>query len=286
MQRRAGACGPYHQPTSRSPSDIPLASTPDILEPDLRVSGFSTGRVRPKLRERGARRYLPGGWSPRTLPVNVFVVEHPSGLCLFDAGQTALAAKPGYLPRWHPFLRLARFELGPEDEAVAQLRSLGHSPADVRWVVLSHLHTDHVGGVGGFRHAEVVVSRVEWNRSTGLRGRLRGYVPQHWPSDLRPRLVDVGGPAIGPFTTSYDVAGDGRLLAVPAPGHTPGHVAMLVCDGTRARWLCAGDLVHDPGELRHVAPDVDAFCRAEGIRVLTCHDPLATMAGSGVERQP
>lgn len=243
----------------------------------VRVTGFSTGRVRPKLRERGPRRYLPGGWSPRTLPVNVFLVEHPAGLCLFDAGQTALAARPGYLPRWHPFLRLARFELGPEDEAAAQLRSLGHSPADVRWVVLSHLHTDHVGGVRDFRHAEVIVSCVEWARSTGLPGRLRGYVPQHWPSDLRPHLVDFDGPAVGPFATSYDVAGDGRLLTVPMPGHTPGHVAMVVCpEGGHGRWLCGGDAVHDPSDLQHVCPQVDAFCRAEGIRVLTAHDPRAT----------
>ncbi len=219
---------------------------------------------------------MPGGWSSRTLPVNVFVAEHRDGLCLFDAGQTALASRPGYLPRWHPYLRLARFELGPQDEAAAQLQSLGYAAADVRWVVLSHLHTDHVGGVPGFPHAEVVVSRVEWELASGLRGRLRGYVPQHWPSDLQPRLVDFDGPPVGPFAASHDVAGDGLMLAVPAPGHTPGHVAMIVRDRDRARWLCAGDLVHDPRELYQVAPDVDAFCREEGIRVLTSHDPLAT----------
>lgn len=276
---------PYHRFTPRSPSDTRLARTPQDLGPETRVRGFSTGRVRPKLRERGPRRYLPGGWSSRTLPVNVFLVERPGGLCLFDAGQTALSARPGHLPRWHPFLRLARFELGPEDEAAMQLRSLGCSPADVRWVVLSHLHTDHVGGLVGFRDAEVVVSRVEWARASGLAGRLRGYLPQHWPAGLRPRLMDFEGPAVGPFAASHDVAGDGCMLAVPAPGHTPGHVAMLVGDRDGMRWLCAGDLVHDPGELQHVAPDIDAFCRMEGIRVLTTHDPLATTTVSaGVER--
>lgn len=242
----------------------------------MRISCFSTGRVRPKRRERGPRRYMPGGWSPQTLPVNVFVIEHPSGLCLFDAGQTALAGQPGYLPRWHPFLRLARFELGPEHEAAAQLRLLGVSPSDVRWVVLSHLHTDHVGGIGGFQQADVVVSRIEWERASGLAGRLRGYLPQYWPAGLRPRLVDFEGPPAGPFATSYDVAGDGLMLVVPAPGHTPGHVAMLVCDAGRPRWLCAGDLVHDPDELREAAADVHAFCQAEDVRVLTAHDPRAT----------
>lgn len=271
---------PHDQPPPRSSSDIRERLTPGSVQ----VRGFSTGRVRPKSRERGPRRYAPGGWSPRTLPVNVFLIEHSGGLCLFDAGQTALAGTPGYLPRWHPFLRLARFELGPEDEAAAQLRRFGYAPSDVRWLVLSHLHTDHVGGVWGFREAEIVVSRLEWDRSTGFAGRLRGYVPQHWPSGVRPALVDFGGPPIGPFPASHDLAGDGCLLVVPTPGHTPGHVAMVVGDGTRPRWLCAGDLAHDPGELRRCAPDIDAFCRAEDIRVLTSHDPLATLAATDVER--
>jgi glyoxylase-like metal-dependent hydrolase (beta-lactamase superfamily II) len=209
----------------------------------------------------------------------VFVVEHPAGLCLFDAGQSALAVHAGYLPRWHPFLRLSRFELVEADEAAAQLERLGYSPGDVRWVVLSHLHTDHVGGVGSFRHAEVIVSRTEWNRATGLAGRVRGYVPQHWPSGVRPRLLDFRGPPVGPFVGSYDVAGDGRMLVVPTPGHTPGHVALLIRD--HEQWLCAGDIVHDPSELHRVAPKIDAFCRAEGVRVLTAHDPGATAALTG-----
>jgi glyoxylase-like metal-dependent hydrolase (beta-lactamase superfamily II) len=258
-----------------------MARAQDALQPEVRVRGFSTGRVRPKMGDRGPRRYLPGGWSPRTLPVNVFVVEHPGGLCLFDAGQTALASRRGYLPPWHPFLRLARFELGRQDEAVAQLRLLGHSPQDVRWIVLSHLHTDHAGGVGDFPHAEVVVSRVEWDRATGLSGRVRGYLPQHWPAGLRPRLVDFDGPPVGPFEASCDIAGDRRMLAVPTPGHTPGHLAMLVCQDDRVPWMCVGDLVHDPSDLERTAPDIHEFCLEEGTRVLATHDPLATAAESG-----
>ncbi len=244
----------------------------------LEVRGFSTGRVRPKSRERGILRYMPGGWSDSALPVNVFVVEHPAGLCLFDAGQTAHASRPGYLPRWHPYLRLARFELGPEDEAVAQLRALGYGPGDVRWLVLSHLHTDHVGGVDQFPDADVIVVRSEWDLATGLRGRLRGYVPQHWPAGLTPRLLDVDGPPVGPFSASYDIAGDGRMLAVPTPGHTPGHLALLVGDGERWRWLCAGDLAENPDTLEQTAPQIAAYCRRNEIRVLTSHDPLAITA--------
>jgi glyoxylase-like metal-dependent hydrolase (beta-lactamase superfamily II) len=233
----------------------------------VQVERFTTGRVRPKRASRGLRRYLPGGWSPDTLPVNVFLVRHPSGLCLFDTGQTARAASPGYHPRWHPYLRLARFELGPEDEIGAQLERRGIDPGSVRWVVLSHLHTDHVGGLGAFPGAEAIVSRAEWERANGLVGRLRGYIPHHRPPG-EPVLVDLDGPPLGPFSGSYDVAGDGRMLVVPAPGHTPGHVALVVRDEDGG-WLLGGDMAESPAAL---APTVAEFCHRERLAVLLAHD--------------
>jgi glyoxylase-like metal-dependent hydrolase (beta-lactamase superfamily II) len=130
-------------------------------------------------------------------------------------------------------------------------------------VVLSHLHTDHVGGLAPFRGAEVLVSRAEWQRARGLAGRIRGYVPQHWPRGLEPRLLDLDGPAVGPFPGSHDVAGDGRLLVVPTPGHTRGHVGMLV-RGEGGGWLLAGDAEVDGA--------VAGYCESEGLAVLGAHD--------------
>jgi glyoxylase-like metal-dependent hydrolase (beta-lactamase superfamily II) len=243
----------------------------------LRVHCLTTGRVRLKRKERGLRRYLPGGWSDATLPVNAFAVEHPRGLCLFDSGQTAHASHSGYHPRWHPFLWLSRFELGPQDEVPAQLRARGLDPAHVRWVVLSHLHTDHVGGLAAFRHAEVLVARLEWERANGLAGKVRGYILQRWPKGLVPRLVDYGGPAVGPFRGSLDLAGDGSLLLVPIAGHTAGHMGLLV-NGEGSRVLLAGDATHTPAELPSALPEIAAWCEDEDVRVLLAHDPAA--AGS------
>jgi glyoxylase-like metal-dependent hydrolase (beta-lactamase superfamily II) len=228
----------------------------------VEVERFSTGRVRPKRSTRGVGRYLSGGWSDETFPVNVFVVRHPDGVLLFDTGQTARAARPGYHPAWHPYLRLARFELEPHDEIGRQL-----DPASVRWVVLSHLHTDHVGGIDAFPAAQVIVSRVEWEHAQGVAGRLRGYLPQHWPLG-RPVLVDFTGPAVGPFPGSYDVACDGRLLAVPTPGHTSGHLSLVV-RGDGAGWFLGGDLAHSVDEL---AAPIATFCREEHLAVLLTHD--------------
>lgn len=241
----------------------------------MRVHCFSTGAVRPKAGERGLRRYLADDWMAETLPVNVFAIEHPAGICLFDTGQTAEATRRGYFPGWYPFFRLSRFELGPEDEAAAQLTRRGLDANRVRWVVLSHLHTDHVGGLSAFQRAEVFVSRTEWRRATGLRGRLRGYLPQRWPPRLVPRLVDFEDPGVGPFPASHDLARDGRLVLVPTPGHTPGHMSLLV-RGNGERYLCGGDAAHGLDDLDRRVPELASFCRSEGVVFLATHDSRAS----------
>ena len=212
------------------------------------------------------------------MPVNAFLVEHPSGPLLFDTGQSALATRPGYLPRWHPYLRLARFELGATDEAAAQLAAIGVAPSSVRRVALSHLHTDHVGGIAGFAAAEVLVARAEWEHAAGLAGRLRGYVPQHWPPGVQPRLIDHTGPAVGPFAGSFDVTGDGSLVLLPTPGHSPGHQVLLIRRPGGGGWLLAGDLVHEADQLGSAAPAIDAWCRSERLQVLTAHEQAAPAA--------
>ena len=194
----------------------------------------------------------------------------PAGRCCFDAGQTAAAARPGHFPRWHPYLRLARFELGPQDEAAARLRDAGIDPAEVRRVVLSHLHTDHAGGLAAFASAEVLVGAAEWRRATGLGGRLRGYLPQHWPAGLQPRRVTFDGPALGPFAASEALDAEGSLTLVPLPGHTPGHLGLIVRAGTGG-WLLVGDAARTPLDLAESHPAVARWCTREHLRVHTAH---------------
>jgi glyoxylase-like metal-dependent hydrolase (beta-lactamase superfamily II) len=240
-----------------------------------RIHCLQTGVVRERAGERGVRRYLDAQWREQALPVNAFLVEHSAGLCLFDAGQVTCATEQGHFPRWQPFFRLSKFELAPEEEVSARLRSLDLDPTAVRWVVVSHLHTDHVGDLGSFRYSEVLVSEAQWREAHGLRGRIRGYVPQHWPAGLEPRLLRLDAGGFGPFPASHDLAGDGTLVAVSIPAHAAGHLGLLV-RRENGDVLLGGDAAHTTAELASSAPEIARYCAEHRISVALAHDPKAS----------
>ena len=94
------------------------------------------------------------------LPIYAYAIEHPEGVIVVDTGETARVSEPGYFPRWQPFFSFAvRESVEPEQEIGPQLRRLGIEPRDVRLLVMTHLHTDHAGGLHHFPDHEIVVSR-------------------------------------------------------------------------------------------------------------------------------
>lgn len=175
------------------------------------------------------------------LPIYAFVIEHPEGVIVVDTGETSYASEAGYFPRWHPGVRAFRERVEPEQEIGPQLERLGIRPADVRWVVMTHLHTDHAGGLHHFPENEIVVARAEVEFASGLRGRLRGYVAnKHWPGWFEPTLLDLEPDPFGPFPQSLRLTEAGDVILVPVPGHTPGQIGVLVDGGDHTVFL-AGD---------------------------------------------
>jgi glyoxylase-like metal-dependent hydrolase (beta-lactamase superfamily II) len=175
------------------------------------------------------------------LPIYAFAIEHPEGVIVVDTGETARTSEPGYFPRWQPFFRFAvRERVHPEQEIGPQLEQLGILPSDVRRVVMTHLHTDHAGGLDHFPDNEILVSRAEVDYATGLRGRLRGYPNKRWPAWFRPTLVELPAVPFGPFPTSMALTEAGDVNLVSVSGHTPGQLAVVVQDGDHAVFL-AGD---------------------------------------------
>lgn len=251
----------------------------------MRIHAIQTGTVRIHQRQRagighGFRRQLnmllDREWT-EPLPIYAWLIDHPEGPIVVDTGEIARAAEPGYFDRWHPYYRWAvRFHIRPEQEIGPQLRELGVEPHDVRQVVLTHLHTDHAGGLGHFEGIEVLCTRRDFDIARGLGGRLGGYPNHRWPAWFAPRLIDLDGPAREPFASSHALTREHDVYLVPTPGHTPGHVSVVV-ESDATSYVIAGDASYTQDLL--VARHVDGVSPDEGIALSTMARLGAFIAG-------
>ena len=201
------------------------------------------------------------------------------------------------LPRWHPYFRLAvRFAVEPEQEAAPQLRALGIGAADVKRVVLTHMHIDHDGGLAGFPTSEILVSPGELAIASGLAGRLRGYLPAALAEEFRsaaarPRRRRLR--ALRPLAPA-DRRRGGRSRS-RRPGHTRDHLSVVVEDGDAAVFI-AGDASYteeamlagridgvgaDEGAERATLAAIRAFAASRPTIYLPAHDPDAARRLAG-----
>jgi glyoxylase-like metal-dependent hydrolase (beta-lactamase superfamily II) len=190
------------------------------------------------------------------LPIYAWVIEHPEGVIVVDTGETARASQPGYFPGWQPYFRFAVKEwVRPEEEIGPQLHALGIDPQrDVRWLVMTHLHTDHAGGLAHFAGVDILVSGVEYAGARGFRGQIEGYPNKRWPDWFAPRLVDFANRPFGSFTQSLPLTKAGDVVLVPTPGHTRGHLSVVVQEDDHAIFL-AGDTSYTQELLLEQSPD-------------------------------
>jgi N-acyl homoserine lactone hydrolase len=227
----------------------------------MKIHAIQTGSVRIKTaqvegRGRGLRRRLgvitDRHWT-RWLPSYAWAIEHPEGVIVVDTGQgthlleTATSLHP--YARWEVAFRIER-----EQEVGPQLRALGIGPRDVKRVVLTHLHCDHDGGLAHFPQTEILVSRGEFQMARGWMGRVRGYLPNRWPSWFDPVPLDLTPVPYGPFAASRRLTTAGDVIAVATPGHTRDHVSVVVEDQGTTFFL-AGDTSYD--ERRMLAGRID-----------------------------
>lgn len=210
-----------------------------------------------------------GSWKPRLwwaltsrswvkLPINFFLIDHRDGLVLFDTGlDPAIASDPTYISQAiGRFLvkRIFRFHLSADDRLDKMLDKDGVDAGDIRMAVISHLHFDHVGGIAQVPQASLLVSEREWAQLSEphpehewiLREHIELPDAQWQPFAFQPS----DDPMFEGFDGVYDVAGDGSMVLLPTPGHTPGSLSMLIRQDGWAPILLVGDLTYEAGLLQ------------------------------------
>jgi glyoxylase-like metal-dependent hydrolase (beta-lactamase superfamily II) len=167
-----------------------------------------------------------------------FMVEHPQGRLLIDSG--VARAVPEHL-KTTPFLLQTLASLTVKQPTIDALSAQGIAPGDLRGIVLTHSHWDHVSGLADLRGVPLWITPEELAhaRSDDFGGKLYRQLEAEGPFQLHD-LTFPGG-AYGPFATSRDFFGDGTVVVVPMSGHTPGSVGVFVTVPPGKRFLIIGD---------------------------------------------
>lgn len=185
---------------------------------------------------------VPGGSVTRMRPTNfsAFLIKHDKEHVLFDTGlgrQIDTQYRTDMPVWWRPFFRYDK----PVDAAADQLQRAGIAP--VRQVVLSHSHWDHAGGVADFPAARIAVAAAEMQRiehpSSGPGGT---WASQVGGAGVAWQPLTFSGGAFMGYESSLDMFGDGTVVLVPMPGHTPGSVGMFVTVDSGRRYFLIGDV--------------------------------------------
>lgn len=223
----------------------------------------------------------PGGERLRS-PCLAFAVRHPgAGTILIDTGM-------------HPDVRAHRRQdfgvpmslmfkdLTPaQDPYDEQLRGLGIDPGDVAQVIMTHLHVDHTSGMRLLPDAEFLCSLEEWAAAGKRFAAREGYVSRHLPPTSRMRLLDFArdGEPYATFSRTIDLLGDWTIRLIWTPGHTAGHLSVLLLPDGARRVLLIGDAAYTLRAVR------------EGILPMLTADDEASMRSLGeiaafAEREP
>jgi N-acyl homoserine lactone hydrolase len=187
----------------------------------------------------------PDTWESR--PVPAFLARHPGvGAILVDTGLHPSVARDPRDNLGRFSARHYRVEAG--SDIVSQLRDRRLVPSDIAVVVLTHLHEDHASAIEAFPESLFVLSATEWEAATtGRLPRLSGYRPSHYDYAFDYSTVDFDGEPIesyGPFGRTFDLFGDGSVRLAYTPGHSAGHVSVIL-RLPRRDFVVIGDAAYD-----------------------------------------
>ena len=275
---------------------------PDPAIQSLHVLSSGTAEQHPEHRSGSV---LPQLWWVLTsrrwvqVPVSYFVIGHRDGPVLFDTGlDPAIVSDPGYISQWigrFLFRRIFRMNLSEEDRLDRKLAAIGVDAKSIQYAVISNLHFDHVGGIDQIPQARLIVSEREWAVLSKEHPEREWVLREHIElPEARWRPIPfeaTDDPLFEDFEGVHDVAGDGSMMLLPTPGHTPGSLSMLIRNEGWAPILLVGDLTYEAALLeRDITPGTgnarvlkETYAkvrrlrdRLPGLVIVPSHDPAAS----------
>lgn len=178
----------------------------------------------------------------------VALLRHPrEGWLLWDTGYgPRMIAETRRFP-FSLYPRITPLRLDAELAVVRQLEQRGLAATDIRWVVLSHFHADHLCGVRDLPAARFAAGREAYDAVAGRRGvgaLRRAFIPALLPDDFERRttfISDFRGAALPALGPTHDLFGDGLLRLVRLPGHARGQLGLFMEQTSRGPLLLAAD---------------------------------------------
>src|SRR5277367_4550725 len=159
---------------------------------------------------------------PLELSDNCYLIHHAQGWFLWDTGlPDAIAANPDGVKGANGF------QLKRSKTLAAQLQELGVKPSDLKAIAISHTHPDHIGNVELFPQVMLFVQKAEYE----------------WPGEGGAPRFNPNHP-VTKLEGDHDVFGDGSVVIISTPGHTPGHQSLLVKLPKTGAVILSGDAVH------------------------------------------
>jgi N-acyl homoserine lactone hydrolase len=172
-----------------------------------------------------------------TMSVPCFLVVHPNGALIFDTGLgDKLVGRPPYLTK-----RGASTSQVVLKTLSSQMAEIGYAPDKIKYLVLSHMHFDHVGNANDFAGPATtwLVQKVERDAMFG--------------DNVPPQTINSDYAALKTAKTQllngdHDVFGDGTVVIKSTPGHTVGHQVLFLKLPKTGPVVLSGDLYHYPAE--------------------------------------